>query len=253
MKNKFFTKNCIKKFISVGCRNKIRALLPEVFHRRVSYSQCGEDIIFSHLINNIFSIKKIRYLDVGANHPFHLSNTALFYKRGNSGIVVEPDPYFANLLRKKRPRDKVLECGVHFSGEKSAVFYIMDSPTLNTFSEQEMLRYVDMGHKLTSKQLVNLIDINSILEDAGELDFLNIDIEGLDYEVLQRIDWVKFRPKCVCVETITYEKNNEPKKLHKIIELMSSSGYVLYADTFINSIFVDSRLWSSHWIITTQV
>jgi hypothetical protein len=125
----------------------------------------------------------------------------------------------------------------------------MDSPTLNTFSEEEMLRYVAMGHKLVSKEPVDLIDVNSILEDVGELDFLNIDIEGLDYEVLQRIDWVKFRPKCVCVETIAYEKNNEPKKLHNIIELMSSSGYVLYADTFINSIFVDSTLWSNHWIV----
>ena len=239
----------LRKNISVEKRNKFRSYLPSFMFKKTSYSQSGEDLIVDFLLKIITDSTLIRYLDLGANHPFHLSNTALFYKKGGSGVLVEPDPYFAKLLRKKRPRDKVVECGVHFSGDKSAIFYIMDSPTLNTFSEEEMLRYVAMGHKLVSKEPVDLIDVNSILEDVGELDFLNIDIEGLDYEVLQRIDWVKFRPKCVCVETIAYEKNNEPKKLHNIIELMSSSGYVLYADTFINSIFVDSTLWSNHWIV----
>jgi FkbM family methyltransferase len=239
----------LRKNVSLERKNKFRSYLPDFTHKKASYSQSGEDLIINFLLNFVKDSTPITYLDIGANHPFHLSNTAFFYKKGGSGVLVEPDPYLSNLLRKKRPRDKVIECGVHFSGEKSAVFFIMDSPTLNTFSEQEMLRYVAMGHKLISKQSVDLIDVNSILEEVGELDFLNIDIEGLDYEVLQRIDWVRFRPKCVCVETIAYEKNSEPKKLHNIIELMSTSGYVLYADTFINSIFVDSTLWSNHWIL----
>ncbi len=239
--------NKLMKYLSVEKRNRIRSLLPYFSFRKYSYSQSGEDIIVNFLLNIITGTTSKNYLDLGANHPFHLSNTALLYKQGGSGILVEPDPYFAKLLRKKRPRDKVIECGVHFGGEKTAKFFIMDTPTLNTFSEKEMLRYLAMGHKLIGEQNVNLIGINEILEKAGELDFLNIDIEGLDREVLANLDWIRFRPKCVCVETIGYEKKSQPEKIKDIIELMKDAGYILYADTFINSIFVDSQRWQSHW------
>ena len=240
-------KKFLSALISVRYRNRIRSLLPSIMHKRISYSQCGEDLIICHLLSNLFKLKKINFLDIGANHPFHLSNTALLYQNGGRGVLVEPDPYFAKLLRKKRPRDIVIESGVHFSGGQTADFYVMDSPTLNTFSEEEMLRYVAMGHKLTNTIKVSLLNVNSILESIGELDFLNIDIEGLDFAVLQMIDWKKYRPKCVCVETIAYEKNKEPEKLKEIINLMQGNDYLLYADTFINSIFVDKYQWQNHW------
>lgn len=239
--------NLFKKYLSVNARNKIRWLLPSAAFKKSSYSQSGEDIIVNFLLTIISDNKQLKYLDVGANHPFHLSNTALLYKQGGSGILIEPDPYFAKLLRKSRPRDTVIECGVHFSGEETAKFFIMDTPTLNTFCEKEMIRYVGMGHKLISEQKVDLLGINEILENAGKLDFLNVDIEGLDREVLASVDWVRFRPKCVCVETIGYETKSAPKKLQDIVKLMNEAGYILYADTFINSIFVDSQCWQSHW------
>lgn len=240
-------RSIVKKYISVKTRNKTRSLLPSFLFKKSSYAQSGEDIIVSFLLDMISGSTPKKYLDLGANHPFHLSNTALLYKNGGSGVLVEPDPFFAGLLRKKRPRDNVMQCGVHFSGESSADFYIMDSPTLNTFSQQEMLRYVAMGHQLTNTINVNLLNINKILETAGELDFLNLDIEGLDFAVLKMIDWTKHRPKCVCVESIAYEKDKEPEKLENIINLMLSKDYILYADTFINSIFVDKHQWQSHW------
>lgn len=239
--------NLLKKYLSVSTIAKIKALKHRCFHKKSSFSQCGEDLIINFLLDIISRDKKKRYLDIGANHPFYLSNTALLYKKGGSGILVEPDPYFANLIRKKRGRDKTLECGVHFSGEKSSDFYIMDAPTLNTFSKEEMQRYTQMGHKLVRTINVSLKGINEILAEAGALDFMNLDIEGLDFQILQLIDWQKYRPKCICVETINYEKTKEPKKDHKIIEFMNTQGYMLYADTFINSIFVDKNVWQNHW------
>ena len=240
-------RDILKNYFSVKTRNTIRSLQPPFLFRKTSYSQSGEDILISFLLEMLAPNCTRKYLDIGANHPYHLSNTALLYKNGGSGVLIEPDPFFANLLRKKRPRDNVMECGVHFSGENSADFYIMDSPTLNTFSEQEMLRYVAMGHQLINTINVNLFNINKILETAGELDFLNLDIEGLDFAVLKMIDWTKHRPKCVCVESIAYEKDKEPEKLGNIINLMLSQNYILYADTFINSIFVDKYQWQNHW------
>ncbi|MGZ8883269.1 MAG: FkbM family methyltransferase [Nitrososphaeraceae archaeon] len=199
------------------------------------------------LLNLISKNKKINYLDIGANHPFYLSNTALLYKYGGSGTLVEPDPYFAKLIRRRRSKDKVLECGVHFSGDQTADFYIMDTPSLNTFSKTEMQRYEQMGHKLKKTIEVNLMNINDILQSVGELDFVNLDIEGLDFEIIKMINWEKYRPKCICVETLNYEKTKEPVKSKYIIDYMISKNYILYADTFINSIFVDKQTWEQHW------
>jgi len=189
----------------------------------------------------------MRYVDIGANHPFHLSNTALLYEAGGEGVLVEPDPYYAGLLRSKRPRDSVLECGVHFSGESRANFYVIEPPTLNTFSRQEMERYVEMGHQLNETISVELQGVNEILEQAGPLDFMTIDIEGLDKAILAMVDWERFRRTCFCVSSISYETEQEPRKLNDIIELMHEQDYFPYADTFINTIFIDRRQWLNRW------
>jgi FkbM family methyltransferase len=242
-------RSLIKKYISTETRNKLRSRLPAFMSRKTSYSQCGEDLLVAFVLELIHGSRPKKYLDIGANHPFSLSNTALLYAAGGQGILVEPDPYFANLLSNKRPRDKVLQYGVHFSGEETADFFIFDSPTLNTFSRHEMERYTSMGHQLTNTLPVALKNINAILEMAGNLDFMNLDIEGLDKAILEMIDWKKYRPTCICVETITYETRQEPRKLNDIIELMNAQDYILYADTFINSIFVDGQQWRAQWNI----
>lgn len=140
-----------------------------------------------------------------------------------------------------------MQCGVHFSGETHADFFVMDPPTLNTFSRQEMERYVAMGHQLSNTLQVELKNINTILDMAGELDFMNLDIEGLDKTILEMVDWKRYRPACICVETLTYETQQEPRKLNDIIEMMLTQNYILYADTFINSIFVDRHRWQQYW------
>lgn len=237
----------IKRLFTPATRNIYRSRLSRFMFQKKSYSQNGEDLLVSFLLELLLGKRPKKYLDVGANHPFHLSNTALLYAHGSKGFLVEPDPYFANLLRTKRSRDEVLQVGVHFSGAAQADFFVLDSPTLNTFSHHEMERYVSMGHQLVKTLSVELMNINEILEKTGDLDFMNLDIEGLDKAVLEMIDWKKYRPTCICVETITYETKQEPTKLNDIIQFMLAQDYILYADTFINSIFVDRRKWLQHW------
>lgn len=240
-------KSLLKEYLSPATRNRLRARQPSFLFKHASYSQSGEDLTVSFVLDLIHGSRPKKYLDIGANHPFHLSNTALLYSKGGHGILVEPDPWFADLLRSKRPRDTVLQNGVHFSGGEVADFYVMDAPTLNTFSPDEMQRCVAMGHKLTRTLSVELKNINDLLEVAGPLDFVNLDIEGLDQAILEMVDWSKYRPSCICVETLAYETQSEPRKLNSIIDFMLSQDYMLYADTFINSIFVDRRQWQAHW------
>jgi len=240
-------RSLLKQYLPPEIRSKLRSRQPSFMFRKSSFSQCGEDLLIAFVLDLIHGSRPKKYLDVGANHPFHLSNTALLYASGGHGVLVEPDPYLAGLLRSKRPRDKVLPYGVHFSGQESADFFVLDSPTLNTFSHQEMERYVSMGHRVTDTLKVELRNINMVLEISGTLDFMSIDIEGMDEEILRMIDWSIYRPTCICVETITYERKNEPKKLYGIIEFMNRQDYMVYADTFINSIFVDRQQWAARW------
>ena len=233
----------LRKKISSNIREKIRYIQPSFFYKKSSYSQSGEDLIISALLERIYGDRPKKYLDIGAHHPFLFSNTALLYLEGGQGILVEPDPSLSKTLKIKRPRDKTLQCGIHISDEDQADFFIMSPPTLNTFSELEMQHYVDMGHKLIRKITVKLRSINSLLEEFGHIDFMNIDIEGLDEVVLKMINWEKYRPSCICVETINYAKKEDQEKSISIINFMKSQGYLHYADTFINSIFVDKKIW----------
>jgi len=236
--------NLLKRFLTLEVKNKMKAHIPRVFSLKNSYSQCGEDLIVAFLLDSMHGRRARSYLDLGANHPFKLSNTAYFYRQGGRGILVEPDPYLAKVLSRARPKDVVIQKGVHVQGLDHAEFFIMEPPTLNTFSKLEMERYVSMGHLLRKTETVALENVNTILSMSPALDFMTIDIEGMDSEVLRAIDWQVHRPTCICVETLTYEKNNEPRKITEINDYMIRQGYMLYADTYINSIFVDQEQWN---------
>ncbi|MDD1606885.1 MAG: FkbM family methyltransferase, partial [Methylococcaceae bacterium] len=74
-------------------------------------------------------------------------------------------------------------------------------------------------------------------------DFLSLDVEGLDLKILQSFNFVKWRPKVICVETITYSEKCDGKKIKDIEILLIEKGYFSYADTHINTIFVDKAIW----------
>ena len=67
-------------------------------YKQISYSQCGEDLIMNFIFNNL-RIEKPSYIDIGAHHPFWLSNTFFFYKKGSKGINIEANDY-TNILKQ---------------------------------------------------------------------------------------------------------------------------------------------------------
>ena len=67
-----------------------------------SFSQFGEDLIIDNALD-ILKEKNISYLDIGANHPYFLSNSYYFYRKGANGTLVEPDPFLCKILKKKDP------------------------------------------------------------------------------------------------------------------------------------------------------
>lgn len=212
---------------------------------RVSYSQCGEDMIVRYIFD-MLHVPAPSYLDIGAHHPSHLNNTLIFYQSGSHGVNIEPDPLLLADFHKVRPRDINLNIGI--AEEKGELdFYVMSSRTLNTFSARDAQSAVNEGKtRIESVIKVPVVSVNEVLRDNFSditLDFVSLDVEGLDLMILQSFDFSRWRPKVICVETITYSEHHKGKKIREIDEVLVDNGYFPYADTYINTIYVDRGVW----------
>ena len=212
---------------------------------QISYSQSGEDLIVSFIFMWL-KIKEVTYLDIGAHHPTWLSNTYLFYRNGFRGVLVEADPYLHAQLQRKRPRDLCLSVGIGVGENREADFYVMTTRTLNTFSCEEAHKNQSYGNEKIERTIkVPLVSVNEIIHKHFNAppNFVSLDVEGLDLKILQDFDFERCRPEVFCIETLTYTENSSERKIDEIIVFMLSKNYFVYADTFINTIFVDNIKW----------
>ncbi|MEP6583549.1 MAG: FkbM family methyltransferase [Ginsengibacter sp.] len=229
-------------------KNSFRKLVNKVLlpHSQLTYAQCGEDLILASLFFKL-SIDKPSYLDIGANHPSYISNTYYFYLRGSTGVCVEPNPYLSKKIRKLRKGDLVLNVGVGFDEQTEGDFYLFPKRAhgLSTFSKEEAEYWGSTGMKKVGKiqyekiLRLPLININTIMEKYFRAipDFISIDVEGLDLSILQSLDFNRYAPKVVIVETLKYDTDQNEYKNSKIIDFMVGKGYQPYADTHVNTIF----------------
>ncbi|MET0394936.1 MAG: FkbM family methyltransferase [Chitinophagaceae bacterium] len=213
----------------------------------VSYSQTGEDLIID-LVIDAKKWKEFTYLDIGANDPVLFNNTYKFYEKGYSGVCVEPDPHLHALLSKKRKRDTCLNVGVAAKPAEGVDFYIMDQPELNTFSAEEAAALVKNASgtlNLVKVVRIPLRTVETIIDEHfnGKAPvFVNLDVEGLDEEILQHFPFDRYRPALFCIETVHYTEDASSEKRQEIFQLMEANGYEPFADTYINTIFIDKQL-----------
>lgn len=174
-------------------------------YARKSYSQEGEDILLSRFIE---SQKHGFYVDIGAHHPSRCSNTYLFYKRGWRGINIDAMPGSMGPFRIARPRDINLEMAVSDHKGK-IIFHSFKEPLYNSadpdIAASRREAFKEPGgqsntHEVQADSLRSILD--EYLPAGTEIDFLSIDIEGLDVKALQSNDWEKYRPKYILVEIL---------------------------------------------------
>jgi FkbM family methyltransferase len=212
-----------------------------------SYAQCGEDRIIAHIFSTLLNIDKPSYLDIGAHHPFFLSNTYLFYQNGSAGVCVEPDPELCAYFKRKRKRDTCLNIGISVNGVKESQLYVMSVRALNTFSKETADRLVkDEEKQIENIVPVSMMPINQVIERYYSVwpNLVSLDTEGFDLEILQSLDFERYRPEVICAETLTYSMDKSERKLNEIIDFVKSKDYIVYADTYINTIFVEHQTWS---------
>lgn len=194
-----------------------------------SWSQEGEDL----LLLKIFGDRADGfYVDVGAHHPKRFSNTYLFYKLGWRGINIDANPGSMRIFNKARPGDINLEIPVSQS-EGTLTYYQFNEPAVNTFSpETARERIADTKYKLTGKAELKSRTLKSILAEflppGKKIDFLTVDVEGLDLDVLSSNDWSMFRPSVILAEDLD-DRPLEAIKDSEMCNYLSDCGYELFA------------------------
>ena len=167
----------------------------------LSYSQNLEDY---HLSLAFAGQATGTYIDVGAGHPIADNVSFWFYERGWQGIVVEPQAELAALYQRLRPRDLAIQALVgRHCGEID--FYAVErlhglSTTLESVAQKARAFGADYQ---TVRMPVTTLATLCETHDVGSIDFLKIDVEGAEGNVLLGGDWKRFRPKVIVIEAIT--------------------------------------------------
>ncbi len=223
----------IKKYRIYGLKHFIQAGLKETWYRfysnllNNSYAQCGEDLV----IDKFFKGKTSGvYIDIGANDPVRFSNTKRFYDKGWTGVNIEPNPYLIEKFLVARPKDKNINMGVAL--EKSdLLFYIFFPDTLSTFSKVQMEEYKNAGFHLVETRTVPVVPLEELIDNelnGKTIDFISIDTENFDLEVLQSLNLLKNKPSLIMVE-------GNDKRISDLLEI---NRYQVHHTTEINKIYV---------------
>lgn len=208
---------------------------------RKSYAQEGEDIILWRLFENK---PKGFYVDVGAHHPQRFSNTYLFYKQGWSGINIDAMPGSMAEFQKMRPRDINLEMAIA-EEEQDSTFFVFNDPALNTFDmhlaqeREKNTKYTILRkEQLFTQTLATVLDQH--MPQRTIIDFMSIDAEGFDLQVLKSNDWQLYRPTYVLAESFASDlKTLENDQIYRYLD---SLDYVLFAKTVKTLFFKDGSV-----------
>lgn len=168
-----------------------------------SYSVNGEDLLLKSLIHRGADVW---YMDIGAGDPRLHSNTYGFYRTGANGVAVDANRGLLAEFSKVRPRDTAIWGAITQEGGLggSVIYWQLDPWELSTTDPGAMQHAVKNGARVVSESQVPTIDVNDILQATYPLDdrtaLLNVDVEGISYEVLNAIDFTRFPFDYVLVE-----------------------------------------------------
>jgi FkbM family methyltransferase len=201
------------------------------YEGNISYSQNGEDLV----LNRIFDGFRAEgfYVDIGAHHPTRFSNTYLFYLKGWRGINIDAQPGSMVSFIETRPRDINLETGVGTSIDKM-LFYQFNEPALNTFNLVEADSKVSITYKRDKGTLVDVRSLNNILKEHvsinQKIDFMSIDVEGNELDVIKSNDWNLFRPNYLLIEIL--RASLEDALNHPVTAFLANYGYIPVSKVF---------------------
>jgi FkbM family methyltransferase len=196
-------------------------LAPNQTSRPLSYAQNLEDY---HLSLAFAGQQAGTYIDIGGGHPVAGSVSFWFYERGWSGVVVEPQEPLALLHQQVRPRDTIVRGLIGRESGSATLFAVERLHALSTTVQAHADNARDLGAAVrpVTVRAMTLAELFAA-HDLETVDFLKIDVEGAEADVIAGGDWRRHRPKVVVVEAIT-PLSNEPA-WHRWEETLLGHGY----------------------------
>lgn len=235
--NKRGTHNLVAEanFISVGIRIVLgmggqlmdQARISFEPREKILYSQNFEDLRVMHALPEI---KNGTYVEVGAQHPLVGSPTAALYALGWNGILVEPEPFFSELLRKQRPRDTVIEGGCG-STRSEMLLSSFGRTGLSTLISENVDLAIKRGFSVQEESSVNIYKLDDLLKEhlgTNEIHFLSIDVEGFENQVLKGGNLKYWKPWIICIEAIIPGTADYSGELNKEFLLLEGYLYVFF-------------------------
>jgi len=209
----------------------------QAFFKKINknyYSQFGEDKILAEIIKDNF--KKGFYVDVGCFHPKKHSNTYLLHKKGWNGINIDVEKDKIDVFNLSRKSDHNVLAAVSKNSKKLTVYKFQEYG-LGTTTNKNLIKN---EKDIINSYVINSKTLNEIIENSSynnrEIDLLNIDVEGCDFDVLQSLNLKKHKPKIIIIESL----------LTNIIEIINSDMYL-----YLISNNYSLRSWNFYSLIFT--
>ncbi len=183
------------------------------FKQKLSYSMNGEDLQILKFFKNK---KNGFYVDVGSFHPLRLNNTFLLHKKRWSGINIDPSEFSIKLFNYLRPNDCNINCLISHKNMKVNFYYKKEHYPLNSTKKKLVKKFVN--DELKTKRM-NAYTLDKVILGTSFrnqiIDFLDVDVEGAELNVLKGLSFKKYRPRLICVEI--HQKNLKKNLVFKFL------------------------------------
>ena len=194
------------------------------------FGEFGEDIFINRILKNI---NQGKYVDVGCYHPYKGSLTFKLYKRGWNGVNIDVSKTSIDLFNMSRKKDINLNLAIsNFDGE---TFYYENSP----INQQNSL--IQMN-KLQKKIKIKCLTLDTVLNNKNldEFDYLNIDVEGSELEVIKGFNLKRFNPKLITIENNDLTIDEYLKS--EVCKILIENDYILVNKIGVTNFFMPSKL-----------
>ena len=204
----------------------------KALRKRNTYSRDQEDLF----INDYFKEKSNGfYIDIGCYHPIKYSNTALLYNRGWKGINIDMNQTSIDLFNILRKRDKNICAAISNTSKKTIQYFDHLFSPINTLDKNfSSIASKKLSFRKHTEKTIQTYRFNQIIQkyniNIKQIDFINIDVEAHDLEVLEGIDLSLFKAKVICVEMANNQNNIKEKKIRDYLnkykyELIKKIGF----------------------------